>query len=349
VNPLNGYAFDSFNPDALLRLGKVSGGRIVLPGGANYGVLVVPGVSKMSPGGRMSKAVAERLREWERAGVHVIRGTFAGASLDGFGMPRDFIAMEGGVAATGIGYMHRAAPGMDIYFISNQLDSERHLAVSLRVNGRAPELWDAVTGEIRAASGWRVNEGRTELPVELAGNGSVFVVFRRPGRPANFEGPARGNTVDRVLEGPWQVQFDPALDGPRGPVTFDELQDWSKSEDTAIRYYSGTAVYNKSFDWDMRTGRVWLDLGRVADIAEVWVNGVNCGVAWTKPYRVEITKALRNGNNELRIGVTNTWANRLIGDHRLPEEKRVTWTNAPYRLDGNLVEAGLMGEVKIIY
>jgi len=87
----------------------------------------------------------------------------------------------------------------------------------------------------------------------------------------------------------------------------------------------------------------------VADIAEVWVNGVNCGVAWTKPYRVEITKALRNGNNELRIGVTNTWANRLIGDHRLPEEKRVTWTNAPYRLDGNLVEAGLMGEVKIIY
>jgi hypothetical protein len=339
VNPLNGYAFDSFNPDALLRLGKVNGGRIVLPGGANYGVLVAPGVSKMSPGGRMSKAVAERLREWERAGVHVIRGSFAGASLDGFGISRDFIAMEGGVAATGIGYTHRAAPGMDIYFISNQLDSERHLAISLRVNGRAPELWDAVTGEIRAASGWRVDEGRTELPLELAGNGSVFVVFRRPGQPCK---PARTETFTTVLGGAWRVEFD------HKALTFDELQDWSKSEDTAIRYYSGTAMYKKTFDWD-RGGRVWLDLGRVADIAEVWVNGVDCGVVWTKPYRVEITKALRKGRNELRIGVTNTWANRLIGDHRLPEERRITWTNAPYRLDGKLVEAGLMGEVRIVY
>lgn len=343
VDPLNGYAFDSFNPDALLRLGKVSGGRILLPGGADYGVLVVPGVTKMSPGGRMSKEVAARLREWERAGVHVIRGTFAGTSLDPFGIPRDFIATERGAMAAGIGYTHRAAPGMDIYFISNQLDSVRRLDISLRMNGRAPELWDAVTGEIRAVSGWRVHKGRTELPLVLAGNGSMFVVLRRPGQPVNGEGLARGDTVGRVLEGPWQVRFDKRV------VTFDKLVDWSKSEDTTIRYYSGTAVYNRSFEWDGRRGRVWLDLGRVADIAEVWVNGVDCGVAWTAPYRVEITKALRKGRNELRIGVTNTWANRLIGDHRLPEEKRVTWTNAPYRLKGELLPAGLVGEVRIIY
>jgi hypothetical protein len=173
----------------------------------------------------------------------------------------------------------------------------------------------------------------------------MFVVLRRPGRPVNEdEGPAREDTVGRMLEGAWTVRFD------QREVTFDKLVDWSKSEDTTIRYYSGTAVYSQSFDWSSeKGGRVWLDLGRVADIAEVWVNGVNCGVAWTKPYRVEITKALRKGRNELRIGVTNTWANRLIGDHRRPEEKRVTWTNAPYRLDGKLVEAGLMGKVRIIY
>jgi len=93
---------------------------------------------------------------------------------------------------------------------------------------------------------------------------------------------------------------------------------------------------------------VWLDLGDVANIAEVFVNGVPCGVAWTAPYRVDISKGLRTGKNTVIIEVSNTWANRLIGDHNLPEQKRITSTTAPFRLEGRpLLPAGLVGPVTI--
>ena len=84
-------------------------------------------------------------------------------------------------------------------------------------------------------------------------------------------------------------------------------------------------------------------------MAEVYVNDINCGTAWTFPYRLNISKAVKPGENKLIIKVTNTWANRLMGDHALPENKRVTWTNAPYRLEGRpLLPAGLLNPVRLL-
>ena len=150
---------------------------------------------------------------------------------------------------------------------------------------------------------------------------------------------------------PWNVQFDPAFRGPAKPVVFDQLTDWSKHEDSAIRYYSGAAQYTTDFNWTATSNnkQYVLQTGTVNNIAEVFVNGISCGIAWTAPYEVDITKALRSGKNTLRIEVINTWANRLIGDHRLPEEKRLTKTNSPYRLEGKpLLPGGLLGPVRIV-
>ena len=70
---------------------------------------------------------------------------------------------------------------------------------------------------------------------------------------------------------------------------------------------------------------------------------------WTRPYQIEMTKALKKGANNLELEVANTWANRLIGDNRLLAEKRVTWTTAPFRLSGKpLLPAGLIGRVSLI-
>jgi hypothetical protein len=86
----------------------------------------------------------------------------------------------------------------------------------------------------------------------------------------------------------------------------------------------------------------------IYNIAEVILNGQRCGIAWTPPYRLEISDHLRKGENHLEIRVSNTWANRIIRDHDLPEEQKVTWTTAPYRLGGRpLLESGLMGPVTI--
>jgi hypothetical protein len=126
--------------------------------------------------------------------------------------------------------------------------------------------------------------------------------------------------------------------------------DWTIRKEFGVRHYSGTAIYSKTIDWNSLSGNttVWMDLGKVANIAEVYVNEISCGVAWTPPYRVDVTKALKNGKNDIRIEVTNTWANRLIGDHTLPENQRITWTRAPFRLQGkSLLEAGLLGPVTL--
>ena len=144
--------------------------------------------------------------------------------------------------------------------------------------------------------------------------------------------------------------FDPKGGGP-GEVVFTGLTDWTRHEDHRIKYYSGTAVYTTTVEFEKpaKDERVWLDAGKIANIAEVFVNGKSCGVIWTAPYRVDVTKALRPGKNDLRIEVTNTWFNRMKGDLLLPEKERITNTNAPFWAKHKpLLPAGLLGPVTLI-
>ncbi|RZK46286.1 MAG: DNA-binding protein, partial [Hymenobacter sp.] len=254
----------------------------------------------------------------------------------------------------GIAWAHRTAPEFDIYFISNQLDSARSFNLSLRVAGRQPELWDAVTGETRPATDWQTENGRTLLPLRLDRNGSVFVVLR--GEPtaqtSAHTGPNWLATQPvQTLGGAWQVQFDPKMGGPVPPVAFAQLTDWSQHADAAIRHYSGTAEYRQTFQWKPAKNprqRVYLDLGQVNNLAEVQLNGQFCGIAWTAPYRVDVTDAVKKGTNQLRILTTNTWANRLLGDQALPADQRQTWTSAAAPAAGKpLLPAGLLGPVTL--
>ena len=404
LDPLQGYAYDSYNKDALLHYSKVDKGDITLAGGAKYKLLVIPGNRKMSPNaGLMSLEVARKLKEmiddgatvlvdqkpqssvglhnhkaaneelnkivnsiWDKKQINktdgfiswkvgkgtVVQTPFNANSFTGLGIEKDFIATDrSGKRAAGIAWTHRQAPGLDIYFISNQQNIDRFLELSLRVEGREPEIWDAVTGETMTAKKWEFKKGRTLLPVELVANGSLFIVMKKKTsrRCVNNENNWIEPAPIQKLVGPWSVSFDPKFGGPSKPVVFKTLIDWSKKEDSSIRHYSGTAVYSKTFLWDtskIKKGRIWLNVGHVANIAQVIINGVDCGIAWTNPFRVDITKALREGENEVVIKVTNTWRNRLIYDHSLPADKRITHTNATYRLTSRpLLQAGLVGPV----
>src|SRR5690606_34330993 len=95
-------------------------------------------------------------------------------------------------------------------------------------------------------------------------------------------------------------------------------------------------------------GRVILEIVSVANLSAVSVNEVPCGWVCTAPYRLDITVAVNAGTSASDIKVTNTWANRLIGDRKeVGGGDRVTWTTAPYRLSGTLQPAGLLGPVYI--
>jgi hypothetical protein len=350
IDPLHGYAYDSFNPDALQKA-TVRNGRIELPGGASYKVLVLPAAHSMMPDNKLSPAAAKKIAALEKAGAKIIRAPYAGASFQPFGLERDVEATDaGGKRAEGIAWTHRAGKGFEIYFISNQLNEQRPVNLSLRVKGLSPELWDPVAGDQLQLNNFEVKNGRTLISVYLEPNQSLFVVFRkRVTAQPNIE--ATTLTVD-TLSNAWTVHFDSKAGGPDQPVVFEQLKDWSTDTDNRIRYFSGTAAYTSNFTLNkpINKGNItWLDVGKVANMASVTVNGIACGIAWTAPYRVDISKAVRTGNNELRIEVTNTWANRLSGDLNLPEDKRVTWTTAPLWLkDKPLLPAGLLGPVTLI-
>ncbi len=403
IDPLHGYAYDSINRDALLHLAEVRNGRLELPGGASYSILIVPATNHIDPAANLiTPEVLQRLRDFANAGVTVILGEkpLRSASLAEFpqcdsavtalandlwpasaaanGQSRTYgqgrivtgplpsatfaaIGLAPDVIATGregkplsrFTWTHRAGDSWDAYFVSNQSGDPEDATVSFRITGRAAEVWDPVTGLRQSSPQWSSSDGRTTVPLHLPPAGSVFVVFRNATTQHEASGAIYGRElpVTLTLAGPWEVTFDRANGGPAAPVRFPQLLSWTEEKEPGVRNYSGTASYQKTFDWKAPTPKpahLWLDLGGVRDIAEVVVNGVSCGVAWTIPFRVDIAPALHDGANQLRIDVTNTWFNRLAGDHDRPENERITWTTAPDRTAGKpLLEAGLLGPVTL--
>ncbi|MDR2844850.1 MAG: hypothetical protein LBV28_02015 [Puniceicoccales bacterium] len=271
-----------------------------------------------------------------------------------------------------IRYTHRTLPdGTDLYFVANRDEAETAAECTFRVTGKRPELWNPVTGKTSALPDYKQANGRTSIPLRFDVCESYFIVFR-DGTDAPTA-PTRGNfSVVKplaVLDGPWDVAFDPKWGGPEKTV-FASLSDWSHNEDKGIRYYSGTATYKKRFDASVPSGKkLFLDLGVVKNIARVRLNGRDLGVIWTHPWRVEITGAVQSVDNLLEIEVANLWANRLIGDEQLPPDANVngrTWvkwqeTGAPrtsgrysfstfrhYRKGASLSRSGLLGPVSIV-
>ncbi|HVV05252.1 MAG TPA: glycosyl hydrolase, partial [Puia sp.] len=256
-------------------------------------------------------------------------------------------------------FLHRTTGAEDIYFISNQSGRRVVVDAAFRVRGKAPELWDPLLGKVRKLAAYTQEGEVTRVPLQLERYGSCFVVFRAGAGgdmaettkgaggdvTANFPAP----TVVVEVRGPWTVRFDKASRGPVTPVVFDALTDWAMCRDTAIKYYSGKAVYKNTFRLAETVAPLYLDLGMVRVMAKVKVNGVYVGGVWTSPYVVDISAAVKKGVNVVEVEVVNTWVNRLIGDSRLPEGERRTWMNVnPYNPGSALAPSGLLGPVRVV-
>jgi hypothetical protein len=268
-----------------------------------------------------------------------------------------------------IRYTHRSCKDADIYFVSNRTDKYVGAVCKFRITGKQPELWHPVTGKTRALPEYFNEKGLTGIPLKFDAHEGYFIVFRdKAGKSTNA--PNFSETKDlATLNAPWTVSFDPKWGGPESMV-FDKLCDWSAHPNAGIKYYSGTAFYRQSFDLpaDGKGSKLYLDLGKVKNIARVRLNGKDLGVVWTNPWRVDITDAVKPKGNKLEIEVVNLWANRLIGDEHLPYDGvgrgrwpqwllegkprasgRYTFASAGhYRANSKLFESGLIGPVKIL-
>ena len=276
-----GYHSDFINSEVILRDLTVRDGRLTLPHGTSYRLLVLPPMKTMRP---------EVLRKLELlvADGAVVLGTPPERSPSMENYPeadkwvRELAArMWGDVSVkqrpygkgkiltdmpltealdllnvlpdcridsdASVLYTHRTLDEGEIYFLSNQSEQAVRINPQFRVSGLQPELWDAVSGHIRSLPAFVSNGSVTAVPLQLEAGESAFIVFRSKGRPsasgleANFPLP---ETFCEVTT-PWEVSFDSdeIRRGPAERVRFETLSDCSTHPDSRIRYYSGTSVY----------------------------------------------------------------------------------------------------------
>ncbi|MAT73299.1 MAG: DNA-binding protein [Planctomycetaceae bacterium] len=428
VDPLGGYKYDSIDRHALLELATVKDGRIELPGGASYRLLVVPGVTPMQPsGGRMSVELVRKLLELVEAGATialcerptqtlglgdnaagdaqlaqivdklwpaeivdggekrkttvaqvgrgwVVRGPLTEQAETTVGLRADcvlnFLNAET-VPPPTIAWSHRRGDDGDAYYVANLTDAAAQPMVGMHCEEGDVAVLQPVDGRIRRAgrigefSGdaapldrvWRNGE-RTWATLSLAPHQSAFIVVRRKGDGGPVDAPPVAGASDSAeyqeLLGPWRVAFQP-ITGEKFVAELPKLADLSQHDDPRVRHFAGTAVYETTLHRGEdsagaagESARVWLELGQVENLAQVSLNGQSCGVAWTPPFRVELTPHLRVGENQLQIAVTNTWRNRLVGEQRDAVPK-ASWTTAALpAADAELLPAGLLGPVELV-
>lgn len=279
--------------------------------------------------------------------------------------------------AEDLDYIHKRTGKTDIYFVRNKTLASVDGEWFFRAKGSRPYFWDPADGSIVPVYRYQENPKGTKLQLELAPGGSVFVVFGSEDdlEAAPFECRQNGeyglrNSKGRLqelvlsdlpdpiaIEGDWTVSFDPRWGGPE-EVVFRELISWTEHPDDGIKYYSGSGMYTKTLelprDWLTPGKKIYVDLGDVQALAEVFVNGTSAGILWKPPYRADITALVEAGANQLKVEVMNLWTNRLSGDRELPPDERLTHTNIQthgYRTDPPdfLPEpAGLLGPVRLI-
>lgn len=382
-----GYSFDYINGDVIKDRLVVKDGRLTLPNGISYSILILPQQKTIRPellskikelvqngavvlgpkperspslqgypqADKQVKALADELWGNIDGTTNKVNHYGKGLVISGMDMQQAFdlikVIPDFKTAKTDpVLFIHRELKDGEIYFISNQKNETVNITPQFRLAGKKPELWDAVTGSVRELPSFRQTASTTTIPIRLAPNESGFIVFRKDGTigdstKSNY--PAAEKSL--VITTPWSVTFNNKMGGPEKPVTFNTLTDWSLNSNDSIKYYSGAAYYHNTFNIKKieKGANYVIDLGLAHDIAKITVNGIEVGGAWTPPYRLDITKALKQGDNKLEIKVVNTWTNRLLRDASLPAGQRIT--NALFGPDsrGGLESSGLLGPVKI--
>lgn len=377
-----GYDLDFINFDALINLAKVENGRLVLPSGASYKVLILPAITQMRP------ELLQKLEGFVREGLIVygpkplqspglkgfpecdnlvrsmagrLWGAIDGKSIlwNNYGKGTIYFGQSLGDLFSKINllpdvempadfvYTHRKEADAEIYFVANQKNEARKSEISFRVANKQPEIWDALTGEKRKLNNFTEKEGRTIIPMEFTEAGSCFVVFRNAiGKQDIKKKNYPVYSEKQTISGKWNVTFSSSVN-PSFRRTLVALADWTTFDEKEIKYFCGTATYAINFAFSGKLSDNWfINLGKVESLAKIRLNGKEINTLWCYPYRVNVSDFLVKGENKLEIEIVNQWWNQLIGDEQ-PGAVRKANVSARlfWKTDDELVPAGLLGPV----
>ena len=280
-----GYSFDYINGEVIRDRLSVKNGRLFLPDGMNYGLLVLPKLETMRP------ELLEKIRDLVSQGATIMGpppkrspslenypladervytiakelwGDIDGIKIQShkYGKGQIFYGMDLSTALNMLKiapdyktnqvdsmlFIHRTTPEAEIYYVSNQKNEPVDVISEFRISNRQPELWDPVNGTTLVLPQYEQKDGMTSVPLKLDKLQSTFIVFRKTAveqQDTSLLNNPREITLTTIKK-PWKVIFDSNMRGPVQPVIFNQLLDWTLNSNDEIKYYSGTAIYSNS-------------------------------------------------------------------------------------------------------
>jgi len=364
-----GYQWDYCSPNALKDMIVCKNGKLASKSGVEYKVLwmdrnvdymtvsVLKKLSELAKAGawiggakpKDTPTLVDDKAEWQSLVgeiwggnyPNVIETTSLQAFLDKAGVAPDVDIEEG------YRFLHRTMSDAEVYWINKPSKEYKTVTLSFRTSGRRPELWHPDNGTVEQVS-YKVLDGRTEVTLPLVPDDAVFVVFSGKGQESETVAPKTENTLVTV-ETPWTVKFQEKRGAP-AEATFETLKSYTESDEFGIKYFSGVASYLNTINVAGVGSKTVIDLGNVHELAEVYVNGQYCGTAWKEPFKVDVTSAIKEGENSIEVKVANNWCNRLIGDKQpnCPEVIGHYDAETAYNAASPIYEAGLIGPVRVL-
>lgn len=329
-----GYNFDTTTADAL-EGASVKDRELVLRSGMTYKMFVV------QRGIKLSASQRETVKVWKSAGLDVFEASGV-YDIVPVKFARDLAFKSAAKLKDCVRFGHRMLDDADVYFVYNHSSHDFSQEVTARSAYSKVYVLNPLDGKALLLA------DSPSFSLSLAPDESTFIVVTDRELPAEKLHRSDKSAQPLGIK-EWKVSFDPAKGGPSEPVAFKELTDWTDSADPRIRYYSGTAVYTGSFRFRKDSNAsTKLHFDNLQWMAKVIVNGHDAGTVWCSPWDLDISDFLRNGRNDIRIEVTNSLYNRMIGDAGLSGDERVTHSSFPLvKVGDRLISSGIIGPIEL--
>lgn len=356
-----GYEFDFVNSNALLNAISFKNGKLTAQSGNSYSVLMIDESAQ-----KMTLEVLRKIKTLVDAGAKVVgnqplkspslkdndtdfqklanqiwKSKNVSTSINTNTLPSADVMISN--ASNKILFRHRKSINESIYWLNNRGENATDADISFRESGKVPELWNAMTGKTEKLA-YKIVSGRTVITLKFESWDAFFIVFKEATTNKSFTVKSKTETQLISIPNNW------TLDIAGKTLNLDNLMSWNENTDIDIKYFSGTAAYINTFTLATidKSANYILDLGTVKNVAEVLVNGKNLGTIWKQPFKLDISSALKTGENTIKINLTNLWVNRLVGDAQPDVKVKTTFVTMPFVNDKTpLLQSGLLGPVTI--
>ena len=274
-------------------------GMLQTAAGTRYKGLVIPG------SGNMPESVKAHIDSLKAQGAYIIYGTRE-TDLMSAAKP-EAMKTECGLKAI----RRKNATGYH-YFIANLSPDDIEDKLPLAVSFKDAAWFNPLNGEIMPA-----NISGDSIAIRLrSGESMILQTYDEPlADNQNLTAQSQKSIIKNqiVLDGPWKLSFTEEAPKVNQTFTLTKPQVWNTLDNDSAKVTMGTGVYTTYMKLSKKdlAGRWQIDLGDVRESARVYINGHFIGCAWCVPFVLDCKNALKAGDNEIRIEVTNLPANRI--------------------------------------